>query len=351
MDELTFKEICKCWWSSVIKPAARKASKDSFKIKFRGTYNKIIASGIAALYNAFTHNNFSELLGGFKMKVLEILVVAIGAWLVISIIECIFRFFYNLIEIPASFAKKIKDISFQKDHISKILATALEVECPKDVSIQWNPIFGSVITVRENNSQNLAWFDWNFTLKNIKKETIRSLKIKWEIDINVNNLMVEIDSFLKDLSEKVTRGQTINDLKYLIAPQNTLTTVQKRKDGTNTFIYYLSNTEEDSLNSIPESGKSNLGLPKNIADTLMFYSIILSQKIDSNNNFIILPLPVIKLNISYFLEEKNSKISQTFFISGKIASCGKNAVGLTSLVITFDKVDYDKQLIDVEKNS
>ena len=112
MDELTFKEICKCWWSSVIKPAARKASKDSFKIKFRGTYNKIIASGIAALYNAFTHNNFSELLGGFKMKVLEILVVAIGAWLVISIIECIFRFFYNLIEIPASFAKKIKDISF-----------------------------------------------------------------------------------------------------------------------------------------------------------------------------------------------------------------------------------------------
>lgn len=231
---------------------------------------------------------------------------------------------------------------------NRIIA-ALEIICPKDVSIKWNPIFGSVLTIRENNSQKPESFDWKFTLKNIKKEPVRYLSLKWTIDVKIENLILEVNNFLQDLSLKVVRSKTGNDLQFSISNSH-LTTIQKRKDGTNTTNYLLSSKEDDHLNSIFERNGAELCFPKGIINTITFYTLVMSQKIDTKHEFLVLPLPNIKLEISYLLESDNkTRITQTFCINARFISSGANSVGLSDLAITFDPVDYNKQQIDIKK--
>ena len=351
MDELTFKEICKCWWSSVIKPAAYKAFKDSFKVKFRGTYQKIIASGIAALYNAFTRNNFSELLEGFKMKVLEIVVVAIGAWLVLSIIECIWRFFYNLLEIPAKFAKEIEGINFQKDQASKVLAAALEIECPNPIEINWNPYIQLGISILESSSRKSVSHEWKFVIHNIKKENVRSLNISWKWNFEIKNLTqlaINLQEFCQNASsDSLELRSEINENQIAIKER------KKMADGETSGQknFFLGSEGIEKLNSVKASGSIEVKLPDCIVDSIIIYCLSLSQ-INSKNlgsTFINYLLPTITLAISYRLEN-NQTISQTFTIDGKISVWANgNPVNNLAALLNFDKIDYDKQLIEIKE--
>ena len=242
------------------------------------------------------------------------------------------------------------------------LDAALEIECPKPLQIGWNPhVALGDIFILESTSQKSVSHAWKFTLRNIKKENIRSLNVSWKYNFEIE----ELKKFAADNLHDFCHNASYDSIELSSEIRENMVTItgKKRKvGGEDNFKtpFFLEADGENKINSIGDSESKEVNLPDGIVNSIIIYCLSLSNqnsKLQNQNPLSYHLLPSITLKISYYLESvHHTKITQTIKINGKIRVWNfvrineEPAKDLAALV-TFDEIDYDKQEIEINHSA
>jgi len=243
------------------------------------------------------------------------------------------------------------------------LAAALEIECPRPLQIGWNPhVELGDIFILESASRESVSHEWKFTLRNIKKENVRSLNVSWKFNFEIE----ELKKFATDNLHDFCRNASYDSIELSSEIRENMVTITGKKSkvgGEDHFkkpFFLEADGENEKINSIGDSESKEVNLPDGIVNSIIIYCLSLSNqssKLQNQNPLSYALLPSITLKISYYLESvHHTKITQTIKINGKIRVWNfvrineEPAKDLAALV-KFDEIDYDKQEIEINHSA